>query len=607
MSANLISIMSDNMTENAIAVLPFVNLSADPENEYFSDGMTEEIINALAKIDSLKVTSRTSAFFFKGKNVQLPEISQQLNVATILEGSVRLSGKAVRITAQLIQAEGDFHLWSETWDRQLDDIFAVQDEISLLIAEKLREQLGHFEIQDQLVAPQTDDLDAYTLFLKGRYHFNQWNPEDVRKAMEYYQQALDIDPKHANSLVGLADSYSFLATCGFISYQEGWQKCAQLTQQALEIDDRLPAAYYQLANLAFFTEGDFSKSLSLVKRALELNPNHAESQQLTGFLYLLAGRKDEAWTHLEAALNIDPLSTETQFYRAYFHYMQQDFSQALTQLDACLEKNPKNIPSHTIKTACLLMMERFEEVIAYYNSLPTDIIITAEQLGSETLAYAMSDREEQVDSHLAKLRQEVDSEDGYTADVYLFLYYCQTAQLDVAFRWIERAIENHSPLLLIRYADPLVNPLRSDPRYATFQRKLFPSESFNASDTIQKKKSLLDEKSLVNYREKLLSHLENDKPYLDADLSLRSLANQIDIHPNQLSWLLNESLGSNFNKFINRYRVETFKKLAKDPDNAHVTILGLAYDSGFNSKSVFNAYFKKETGITPRQFLQGLK
>ena len=212
------------MTENSIAVLPFVNLSADVENEYFSDGLTEEIINALAKIDSLKVTSRTSAFFFKGKDVQITQISKQLNVAILLEGSVRLSGKAVRITAQLIQAEGDFHLWSETWDRQLDDIFAVQDEISLLIAEKLREQVGHFEINEHLVNTQTKDLDAYTLFLKGRYYFNRWNPEDVQQAIEYYQQALTIDPKHANSLVGLADSYSFLATCGFISYQEGWGK-----------------------------------------------------------------------------------------------------------------------------------------------------------------------------------------------------------------------------------------------------------------------------------------------------------------------------------------------------------------------------------------------
>lgn len=595
------------MTENAIAVLPFVNLSADPENEYFSDGVTEEIINALAKIDSLKVTSRTSAFFFKGKNIQLPAISQQLNVSTILEGSVRLSGKSVRITAQLIQAEGDFHLWSETWDRQLDDIFAVQDEISLLIAEKLREQLGHFEIQDQLVAPQTDDLDAYTLFLKGRYYLNQWNPKDVRKAMECYQQALRIDPHHANSLAGLADSYSFLATCGFISYQEGWGKCAQLTQQALEIDGNLPAAHYQLANLTFFTEGDFSKSLLLVKRALELNPNHVESLQLMCMLCLFAGKEEAAYQHLNAVRSVDPLSAETQFYRGYFHYMQREYDQAIVQLDAGLDQNPKSIPSHTIKSACLLMLGHFDQVIAYYDGLPPEIIIPAEKIGSEMLAFALKDDQEQTDECLAKLQREADSEDGFTADVYFFLYYCQTAQLDAAFRWIERATENRSPLLLIRYADPLVDPLRVDARYATFQQKLFPPEAFDLSATERKKKALIDEKSLATYRKKLLGHLENEKPYLDSGLSLRLLADQIDIHPNQLSWLLNESLGSNFNEFINRYRVETFKKLAKDPDNAHVTILGLAYDSGFNSKSVFNTYFKKEVGITPRQFLRRLK
>jgi len=595
------------MTKHSIAVLPFVNLSADAENEYFSDGLTEEIINALAKIDDLKVTSRTSAFFFKGKDVQIKEIGQQLNVSTLLEGSVRLSGKAVRITAQLIQAEGDFHLWSETWDRQLDDIFAVQDEISVLIAEKLREQVGHFEIDEHLVSPQTNDLDAYTLFLKGRYHLNQWNPEDVQKAIEYYQQALTIDPKHANSLVGLADSYSFLATCGFISYQEGWEKCAKLTQQALEIDDRLPAAYYQLANLAFFTEGDFSQALSLVKRALELNPNHVESLQLICLLYLLADQENTARQHLDAVCSVDPLSAETKFYRGYFHYMQRDYDQAIVQLEACLEQNPKNIPSHAIKVACLLMLARLDQVVTYYDGLPPEIVIPAEKIGSELLAFALKGNQEQADECLAKLQQEINSEDGFTADVYLFLYYCQTSQLDAAFRWIEQAVENRSPLLLIRYADPLVNPLRSDTRYATFQQKLFSTEELNSSNTSRKKKSLLDEKSLANYRKKLLGHLENDKPYLDSKLSLRLLAHQIDIHPNQLSWLLNEGLGSNFNEFINHYRVEAFKMRAQDPGNAHLTILGLAYDSGFNSKTVFNTYFKKETGITPRQFLQRLQ
>ncbi|MEM8966603.1 MAG: helix-turn-helix domain-containing protein [Bacteroidota bacterium] len=592
------------MTENSIAVLPFVNLSADAENEYFSDGLTEEIINALAKIDSLKVTSRTSAFFFKGKDIQITEISKQLNVATLLEGSVRLSGKAVRIAAQLIQAEGDFHLWSETWDRQLDDIFAVQDDISLLIAEKLREHVGHFEINEHLVNTQTKDLDAYTLFLKGRYYFNRWNPEDVQQAIEYYQQALTIDPKHANSLVGLADSYSFLATCGFISYQEGWGKCAQLTQQALEIDNRLPAAYYQLANLAFFTEGDFSKALSLVECALDINPNHVESLQLICLLCLYADKEDTARQHLDAVRSVDPMSAETQFYRGYFYYMQRDFDQAIVQLDACLDQNPKSIPSHTIKAACLLMLARFDQVITYYDSLPLEIVIPAEKIGSELLAFVLKSDQKQADEYLAKLQRAINSEDGFTADVYLFLYYCQTSQVDAAFRWIEQATENRSPLLLIRYADPLVDSLRSDARYTTFQQKLFPPEAFNSSNTSRKKKSLLDEKSLTNYRKRLLSHIESEKPYLDSDLSLRSLANQIDIHPNQLSWLLNESLGSNFNEFINHYRVETFKKLAKDPDNAHVTILGLAYDSGFNSKTVFNTYFKKEVGMTPKQFLK---
>lgn len=159
--------------KKTIAVLPFVNMSANVNNEYFSDGITEEIINALAKIDGLLVTSRTSSFFFKGKRIPITEIGKQLNVSTILEGSVRLSGKTIRITAQLIQAEKDFHFWSESWDRKLENIFDIQDEISLIIADKLREQFGHFEIREQLVEKQTDDLNAYKYVLKAKYLRNK--------------------------------------------------------------------------------------------------------------------------------------------------------------------------------------------------------------------------------------------------------------------------------------------------------------------------------------------------------------------------------------------------------------------------------------------------
>ncbi len=590
----------------SIAVLPFVNMSASEENEFFCDGITEEIINALAKIEGLKVTSRTSAFFFKGKNIPISEIGPQLGVSSVLEGSVRLSGKNMRITAQLIQAKEDFHFWSETWDRQMDNIFEVQDEISLLIADKLREHYGHFEIQEHLVVQQTNNLDAYTLFLKGRFHFNKWNPEDVEKAMQFYQQALELDPHHANSLVGLADSNSFLATTGFISYEEGWGKCAELTNQALELNDQLPSAHYQLANLAFFVAADFSQSFSHIQKALALNPNHVESQQFMSFLYIVSGKKELARKHLNLALSIDPLSQETQFFSAYLDYMLEDFTGSLRKLDACLEANPKNIPAHIVKTNCLLMMGKHHEVIHYFDAIPSEIIVPAEKIGTMALAYAAGKDEDNTAKYLKMLHELVSDEDGFTADTFVFLIYGQTHQKDRAFDWVSRAMEKHHPLLLLRFADPLMNSIKDDPRYFDFQQQLYPPELFNAKVGDKDKKALLDEKTAVHFKEKLLSHFDKEASYLNPDLSLRSLADQLDIHPNQLSWLLNESLGKNFNEFINHYRVEAFKHIAKDPAKSHITVLGLAYESGFNSKTVFNTYFKKETGLTPKQFLKDL-
>ena len=232
------------MREKTIAVLPFVNMSASEENEYFSDGMTEEIINALARIRSLRVTSRTSSFFFKNKNIPVRQIGQELKVNTILEGSVRLAGDTLRITAQLIQAEEDFHFWSETWDRKLENIFEIQDEISLLIADKLREHMGHFEIQEHLVNKQTDNITAYELFLKARFYFRKWNPTDVKTAMELYEKALELDPRHAESVLGLADCYGFMATAGFMPVEAAWGKAAELTYKGLELNDQLADGHY---------------------------------------------------------------------------------------------------------------------------------------------------------------------------------------------------------------------------------------------------------------------------------------------------------------------------------------------------------------------------
>lgn len=592
---------SDNKT---IAVLPFVNMSTDDETEYFSDGITEEIINALAKIPSLRVISRTSSFYFKNKNVPLKEIAQTLKASAILEGSIRRSKNIVRITAQLIDTSNDIHFWSERWDRELDNIFEIQDEISLLIAEKFREQFGHIEIQDHLVTKQTDNLLAYEYSLKAKYHFNKWNPEDMRIAIPLYEKALELDPNHLESYAGLADAYGFMATTGFIPYMEAWAKAAELTNKALVLDDKNASAYYQLANVTFFTQSNYELAFSQGKKAIELNANFSEAHQFMSFLYIIAGDQKNARRHLDIALTINPLSQETLFFEAYFQYMIGEYDDALDQLDKCLAVNPKNLPAHSIKCYCLLRMGRTDKVINYFHELPDELVVPDDLLGYPALAYAINGDQTNINKSIAQLMEAASQPEGFRADSFLFLMYVLTGALDEAFNWVENAIEQKSSFLLFHYSDPLVRSMEADPRYKLYHQKIY--KKAKTTKPVSVKKSLLEELAVAHYTERLLTHMDTAKPFMQSDLSLKSLADQIDIHPNQLSWLLNESIGKNFSEFVNHYRVEEFKRLATNPKNAHISLIGLAYDSGFNSKTVFNAYFKKETGKTPKQYLKGL-
>jgi TolB-like protein/AraC-like DNA-binding protein len=587
---------------NTIAVLPFVNFSDSKDNEYFSDGITEEIINALAKIRNLKVTSRTSSFFFKGKNIPITEIGKKLGVSTILEGSVRLSGNSLRITAQLIQVKEDYHFWSETWDRKLENVFEIQDEVSLLIADKLRENFGHLEINAPLVTKKTDNINAYEYCLKAKFYEKKWNSEDTNIAISLYEKALGLDSKYADAHLGLAECYSFLGTTTAIPFEEGWGKTINHTNQALVLNGQSSGVHYQLSNQAFFIESDYNKALIEGKKAIALNPNNAVAQQNMAFLYTLSGDLENSSNHLEIALSINPLSEETRFFRGYYQYMIEDYLQSLEMMDQCLSTNDKNIPAHSIKATCLLQLGRYDEVINYFETIPSEIIILGEKTGIVGLAHALKKDLDNTSIYLEKLIAQSKEVDGFAADSYLFMMYVVMGDLDKAFAWVAQATSNNSFLLFLRFVDPIVNALKEDPRYDAFKTTIFQIDQ--REGVTKQKSALLDATKSAEYSSRLLAYLSENEPFLNPDLSLRELASQIEIHPNHLSWLLNNSFDKNYNEFINKYRIEAFKMKAKAPKNAHLTIEGLAYESGFNSKTVFNTSFKKETGVTPKQFLK---
>lgn len=596
--------METSQIKKTIAVLPFINMSNRADNEYFSDGITEEIINALSRIEQLNVISRTTSFCFKNKHITIKQVAEQLNVDIILEGSVRIASDKVRITAQLIQAVDDFHFWSESWDRKMENILELQDEISILIADKLREQTGHLEIGEHLVESRTSSIDAYNYSLKARYYFNKWNPEDVKTSIEMYNKVIEIDPGFTEAYVGLADAYSFMASTQFMSPREAWKKSVEYTHKAYSLNPENAGVHYLLANLSFFTDCNFADAYMHTLMSLQLKPGYPEAQQYMAFLCILSGDMKKAHDHLQLALGIDPLNQETLFYKAYYYYRAWEFDKAMRIFDDLLEKNPRNIPAFVVQSYCMILLKQYDAVLERVGNVSKDILIPQEKLGILCLTNILKGDKSTAEIQLKRLEQEAENPTAIQAHSYLFLAYANLGRSDDAFDLLESSLSKKSSVLLLSFSDPLVNGLSKDERYVACHNKLYGHLS--KKETPARKKPLLDKKTATEFSDKILAFVPAEKPYLNPSVSLRDLANQVGIHPNQLSWLLNEYIGKKFNEFINYYRLEHFKELAKDPENANISIIGLAYESGFNSKTVFNTFFKKEMGITPLAYLKSL-
>ncbi|WP_297100009.1 helix-turn-helix domain-containing protein [uncultured Draconibacterium sp.] len=586
-------------TDKSIVVLPFVNMSSDADNEYFSDGITEEIINALTKIDGLKVIARTSSFAFKGQNIDVRDIARQLDVSSVLEGSVRKVQSRVRITAQLINATDGTHFWSRNFDREIEDIFALQDEISLLIANQIRDNFGHFNIQDQLVSKPTTSMKAYELFLKGHFLQLKWDADSIAEATKYYEAAVQLDPKYARAYYGLVQSYGLLAAWGYMPAEKGFEIAIRNFMIASDLDKSLPEYGQSFIGRTFWMEWDFKATYKQLVETLNQHPKFTDGLEAMAELLLSHGYFQQAEEYIQKAMKVDPLSANHYYTLSHINYYQSQFDTALKLVEKALEINPDFILARELRILCLIWLNKEDQFLQAITNTPNpelkQIYFNVRNKGLKTLP----------ESTLKSWKST--AEDKRQMVPYELFILANTEHQQEALDLLNKYITQKRGQVINFRQDPSLEPLHKFDDFGKLHTSNFVLEEETKNLPAKEEKAESEFPVQDEQIEKLVTFIETEQPFLNAQLSLRTLAEMLELHPNKLSYLINEKTGMNFNEFINQFRLVHFKQLATDSKNAHLTILGMAYESGFNSKTVFNAYFKKAEGITPGSWLKSIK
>ncbi len=456
-------------SDGSIAVLPFRNLSAEKENEYFSDGVTEEIINALTKIEALRVASRTSAFAFKGKDEDVRRIGAALGVRNVLEGSVRQSGKRIRISAQLIDVADGYHLWSERYDREMEDVFAVQDEIARAIAGALKVRLLPAE-EAGLSFRGTGDIEAYNDYLKGRYYFNR---RDAREAITEFERALGRDPRYTEAYTGLADSYCIYGFYGGIPTRDAFSKARAAAEKARELDPESAEVHVSLALVDHYFGWDLQKEESELRLAIQLAPKSAIAYSWLGLVLAFTGRSAEALEVTTRATEIEPFSANAQANVAWAHYGARRFEEAIREFRRALHMDP-NAP-YPLWAIGLTNMQigRPSEAIA---ALEKAVEVTRRRQSHYVAllggAYAAAGRRPEALDLLADLTDRSSRE--YIAPFHLAFLHVPLGNADEAISCLERACAERNALAWWPRTCPFYDPLRAHPRFPALLEKIVP-------------------------------------------------------------------------------------------------------------------------------------
>jgi TolB-like protein len=457
---------------NRLAVLPFVNMSADPENEYFSDGITEELLNALTKVDGLQVISRTSAFAFKGKQNDIRDIATQLNVDRVLEGSVRKSGNRVRITAQLINAADGYHIWSENYDRNLTDIFEVQDEISSIIANKLRGNLTVKQQSATLIKAPVSNIEAYTLYLKGLHFWNRLTPADVKKAMECFEQAIVIEPEYAQAYAMTAAAYSYLGSSGQMLPDRAFDIVHRYADKALQLDSSIAESHTAKASAYLFYDWKWDEAYTELQKAKSLNPGFMETYMLLSYYYIIMGKKQQALQVMEEAVKIDPLSPIVYQALGDMYVFSERYDEGIHQAEMLLKIDPEmRVAIEMIGWATGLKgdwaaaLELFEEVYRLTNH-------PLKGLMGVGFANAKLGNSEKALDCIHKMEQRQKEEPDSVIDADLACVWYGLGNLEKTFYYLNQCVDKRMGPVNFFLEHPAFKELRSDPRYSQLIKRI---------------------------------------------------------------------------------------------------------------------------------------
>ncbi len=452
-----------NDDRRSLAVLPFADLSPNGDHEYFADGITEELIDAFARVRGLKTISRTSVFALKGKHLDALEIGHRLGVDAVLEGSVRALGDRLRVNAQLINAADHGHLWSERYDREMGDVFEIQEGIARAIVDTLKPRLTK-EGDGKLVDRPCCDPDAFNLYLKGRYFSGKGSGESYRRAIRYFEHALKIAPDYAPALAGQADAYVQLASQGHLLPDEGYPKARAAAEEALQFDDRVVEAHLAIAAVHQLYDWEWAKGEQSLRQAIGIEPGNALAHYSYSLYLQIMGRIDESIAEAERALDLDPLSLMINRHLGFVLYFGRRYSEAIAALEKTLELDPEYPITHEILGEAYLQSGDTEHAAAAFERETHPVF----RLSGEALLHAMAGNKEEARTILDRVIAEYRTVAAYQVAQITSLL----GETERSFEWLELARRQRDPGLTLLKVDPLLEGIRQDPRYHSLLERL---------------------------------------------------------------------------------------------------------------------------------------